>query len=83
MKLTPLKLEASEDRLEYTPSRSRSTARGAPRPSRCRGPEEEPPADAEALRKAGAEAWHLRLFRELEDALFRLRFNERRSACCC
>ena len=38
-------------------------------------PDAPPPADAAALRKAGAEAWALRAFRELDDALLDLRFN--------
>ncbi len=38
-------------------------------------PEGDPPKTADALRKAGAEAWHLRAFRELDDALCDLRFN--------
>ncbi len=39
------------------------------------GPEGDPPGSAEALRKQGAEAWHLRMARELDDALCDLRFN--------
>ena len=39
------------------------------------GPDSEAPADAAALRKAGADAWALRAFRELDDALLDLRFN--------
>jgi len=38
-------------------------------------PDTEPPADAAALRKAGADTWALRAFRELDDALLDLRFN--------
>ncbi|NUP04997.1 MAG: benzoyl-CoA-dihydrodiol lyase [Polyangiaceae bacterium] len=40
------------------------------------GPEGTPPASADALRKLGAEAWHLRMSRELDDALVDLRFNQ-------
>ncbi len=39
-------------------------------------PTSPPPADAVALRAEGAEAWSLRAFRELDDALCHLRFNE-------
>ena len=39
------------------------------------GPDEDPPKTAEDLRRAGAEAWALRAFRELDDALLDLRFN--------
>ena len=39
------------------------------------GPDTPAPATAEALRSAGADAWALRAFRELDDALLDLRFN--------
>ena len=39
-------------------------------------PEDPFPADAAALQKAGSALWHLRMARELDDALCRLRFNE-------
>jgi benzoyl-CoA-dihydrodiol lyase len=39
------------------------------------GPDEDPPKTAEDLRRVGAEAWALRAFRELDDALLDLRFN--------
>jgi benzoyl-CoA-dihydrodiol lyase len=38
-------------------------------------PEDAPPASVEALHASGAELWHLRAFRELDDALLDLRFN--------
>ena len=38
-------------------------------------PEDSFPEDPEALAKAGASVWHLRMARELDDALCRLRFN--------
>ncbi len=40
------------------------------------GPEAAPPGDAAAMRKAGSDLWALRAFRELDDALLRLRFDE-------
>jgi benzoyl-CoA-dihydrodiol lyase len=40
------------------------------------GPTTPPPASAAELRKLGADAWLFRAFRELDDALLRLRFNE-------
>ena len=39
------------------------------------GPEAGEPADAEALRERGADAWSFRVFRELDAALLHLRFN--------
>jgi benzoyl-CoA-dihydrodiol lyase len=38
-------------------------------------PEEAPPETPAALRRAGAELWALRAFREIDDALLDLRFN--------
>ncbi len=40
------------------------------------GPSGSQPADAEAIRAAGDRFWPLRAFRELDDALLRLRLNE-------
>ncbi len=41
-----------------------------------RGPEEAVPATPEAIQQAGDRFWPLRAFRELDDALLRLRVNE-------
>ena len=41
-----------------------------------RGPEAGEPADAKGMRERGAELWALRAFRELDDCLLHLRFNE-------
>jgi benzoyl-CoA-dihydrodiol lyase len=40
-----------------------------------RGPEGAQPATPEAIRNAGADFWPLRAFREIDDALLRLRFH--------
>lgn len=40
-----------------------------------RAPEGEPPTTGEAIQAAGADQWSLRCFRELDDALLRLRQN--------
>ena len=40
------------------------------------GPEDAPPADADALVEGGAAVWLLRCARELDDAILHLRFNE-------
>jgi len=39
-------------------------------------PEQAPPADADGMVAQGSDLWALRAFRELDDALLRLRFNE-------
>ncbi len=40
-----------------------------------KAPEEDQPKTADEVQNAGAEQWSLRCFRELDDALLRLRFN--------
>ncbi|MHC4925242.1 MAG: enoyl-CoA hydratase-related protein, partial [Planctomycetota bacterium] len=40
-----------------------------------KAPDGPPPADGEAMREAGCDLWALRAFRELDDALLRLRVN--------
>jgi benzoyl-CoA-dihydrodiol lyase len=40
------------------------------------GPATQAPANADELRRAGTDAWPLRAFRELDDAICHLRFNE-------
>lgn len=40
-----------------------------------RGPDGPAPTTSEALRREGNDTWHLRAFRELDDALLDLRFN--------
>jgi benzoyl-CoA-dihydrodiol lyase len=74
--LPPLLIEAGGDSIGYTALRVAIDRAGRTATLFARGPDEEPPGDPAALRAAGAGAWHLRLFRELDDALCRLRFNE-------
>ncbi len=76
VKLPPLEPEVSDDALRY-----RHVALEFDRTLRTatitvKGPEGEAPQDAAALRRAGADLYHLRLFRELDDVLCRLWFNE-------
>lgn len=40
-----------------------------------RAPDTSPPAELAGIHAAGAELWHLQAFRELDDALLRLRFH--------
>ncbi|TMV06962.1 2,3-epoxybenzoyl-CoA dihydrolase [Ruegeria sediminis] len=42
-----------------------------------KGPDEDAPADMDALQSQGSQAWILRLARELDDAILHLRLNER------
>ena len=74
--LTPLDPELGDDAWRYRHvsvdlDRARRVATLT-----VRGPEGPQPETPEALFEAGADAWCLRAFRELDDALLRLRLNE-------
>ena len=74
--LDPLEPEEGPDSVRYRHvdlrlDRSQRTATLT-----VRAPEDPFPEDREALAAAGASVWHLRMARELDDALCRLRFNE-------
>ena len=76
VKLPPLEPEVSDDAMRY-----RHVALELDRTLRTatimmKGPEGDAPQDAAAMRQTGADLYHLRLFRELDDALCRLWFNE-------
>jgi benzoyl-CoA-dihydrodiol lyase len=74
--LGPLLPDATADRIAYR-HLTVSLDRGARTATLvARGPDAPPPPDAAAMRAVGADLWHLRLFRELDDALCRLRFHE-------
>jgi benzoyl-CoA-dihydrodiol lyase len=74
--LAPLDPKIGPDSLEYGLARATIDRRGRTATIVLRGPSEPPPADAVALRQAGCKVWMLRLFREFDDLLCRLRFNE-------
>ena len=74
--LPPLRREITSDAYRYRfvtleLDRAKRTARLV-----VHGPDSAPPADAAALRRLGATAWGLQVWRELDDALLQLRFNE-------
>ncbi len=74
--LAPLQAKASDTGVEYSTVRL-AIDRGARTATlTLLGPDGPPPADAATARRAGSGLWMLRLFRELDDALCRLRFNE-------
>lgn len=78
VKLTPLEVKVDGDVISYkyvTLTYDRA-ARTAELVVRAPGAEEKQPENAEKMRKKGAELWALRAFRELDDAILRLRFNE-------
>ena len=76
--LTPLRKTVAEDgsvrysTLEIEMDRAAGTATLL-----INGPDAPPPADMEAFLAAGADAYMLRLARELDDAILHLRLNER------
>jgi benzoyl-CoA-dihydrodiol lyase len=79
VKLTPLEVTRSDDGTRFL-SDYRYVSLAVDRAARTAeirvlSPDDDPPATPEALRRAGAEAWALRAFRELDDALLDLRFN--------
>jgi benzoyl-CoA-dihydrodiol lyase len=74
--LTPLDVRASADALEYS---AVSVAFDRPRRSATitlRAPEAPVESTPDAMLAAGAQFWPLRVFRELDDVLLRLRTNE-------
>jgi benzoyl-CoA-dihydrodiol lyase len=73
--LPPLQPEVSESRVRYKHVELLLDPKGRTATLTVSGPTEAPPADVAAAHALGAELWHLRAFRELDDALLRLRFN--------
>jgi benzoyl-CoA-dihydrodiol lyase len=76
VQLTPLAVQVTPNALEYS-----SVSVSFDRPGRSatvtvRAPEEPVPSTPEAILAAGAGFWPLRVFRELDDVLLRLRTNE-------
>jgi benzoyl-CoA-dihydrodiol lyase len=74
--LRPLEPEVSGDSIEYQHvsvafDRAKRTAQIT-----VRGPQDEQPGTPSAIEESGAAYWPLRAFRELDDALLRLRLNE-------
>ena len=78
IRLTPLNKELGADRVDYSAIQLVLDRDARTATLTLRGPEgkEHATSDVEALRRLGAEWWPLRAFRELDDALCHLRFNE-------
>ena len=75
VKLAPLEVKRSPTRTEY-----RYVSLTVDEPARTatltvRAPDGKEPASPEELAKAGADAWAIRAWREIDDALLDLRFN--------
>jgi len=76
IRLVPLEPRVFEDRLEYryvTVQLDRDARTGT---VTVRGPDGPLPSDPDGIRRLGSDWWPIRAFRELDDALCHLRFNE-------
>jgi len=73
---TELERVATADRVEYAHVHLDIDRAGRVATLTVRGPHGPQPDSAEAVRRAGASWWPLAAFRELDDALLHLRFNE-------
>ncbi|HET9233406.1 MAG TPA: 2,3-epoxybenzoyl-CoA dihydrolase [Candidatus Eisenbacteria bacterium] len=74
--LEPLEIEASDDRRRYKYVTLDIVRNQRTATLTVRGPEPGEPETSAALRERGSDVWSLRAFRELDDALLHLRFNE-------
>ena len=74
--LEPLEPEEGHDSIRYRHLELRLDRSARTATLTVCAPEDPFPADRAALRAAGSSLWHLRMARELDDALCRLRFNE-------
>jgi benzoyl-CoA-dihydrodiol lyase len=74
--LTPVERKRSADSNEYKYVSVEITRENRLATITLRGPENAPPADADAMIKQGAAFWPLAIARELDDAILDLRLNE-------
>jgi benzoyl-CoA-dihydrodiol lyase len=74
--LTPLKRKLEGDTIDYETLTLAIDRAGRRATITLRGPDANPPANAEAMIAQGAEFWPLKLARELDDAILHLRANE-------
>jgi benzoyl-CoA-dihydrodiol lyase len=76
IELAPLERSEDGSRVEYGFVRVDLDRENRQAVITVKGPKEELPTDAEAIRKLGVNWWPFRAFRELDDALLNLRLNE-------
>jgi benzoyl-CoA-dihydrodiol lyase len=74
--LTPIQGEVTDKAISYTTVRLDLERERRLATIVVKGPSGPPPASVEAAQALGDQFWPLRLARELEDAIFQLRFNE-------
>jgi len=76
VKLNPLKVEATAAAREYGYVSLRLNRENRHADLTVRGPASDLPSDPEGIHKLGDAYWPLQAYRELDDALLHLRFNE-------
>ncbi len=76
IKLTPLTRTITADAVEYGSLSVEFNRAARLATITVRGPEEPPPATADAMAALGAAFWPLKLARELDDAILNIRLNE-------
>jgi benzoyl-CoA-dihydrodiol lyase len=76
IKLTPLARTFTADGVEYGSVSVEFDRAARLATIMVRGPNDAPPASADAMAKLGAEFWPLELARELDDAILNIRLNE-------
>lgn len=76
IELAPLAPEISADAIAYEHVEVALDRKERTATITVSGPDSEPPTTVAAMVEAGSNLWALRAFRELDDALLRLRFNE-------
>jgi len=74
--LTPIARKRSADSNEYKYVSVEFTRENRLATITLRGPDEAPPADADAMERHGAAFWPLQIARELDDAILDIRLNE-------
>jgi benzoyl-CoA-dihydrodiol lyase len=76
VELAPLQATRGKDSIDYRYVRLEIDRKGALARLTVRSPDSPQPEDPAGFAAAGSDAWAIRAFRELDDALLHLRFNE-------
>lgn len=76
VKLTPLEAKRTETKIEYQYVTLELSPKARTARLTVKAPSTRQPETPEELAKAGATAWAIQAFRELDDALLELRFNQ-------
>jgi benzoyl-CoA-dihydrodiol lyase len=76
LKLAPIERKFNDANVQYSAVTVEIDRSGRIATITLKGPDVDPPANAEAMVKQGAQFWPLRIARELDDAILHLRNNE-------